>query len=146
MEHASIQVMSYRNTLITVAGDCPATSATPPPLREEKPSAARLQYEMFHEHPYELTHDEVLFESKLRARRVPDEELSSNREELWQEFFGKDQACMRASDLGKRYGWGIHFDTDGRGALVAMESEEYQRLLNDEAVVKRPAMRSSRKG
>jgi hypothetical protein len=46
--------------------------------------------------------------------------------------------------LGKRYGWGIHHDADGRVALVALGSDEYEALAGDPAVTQRRAMRSKR--
>jgi hypothetical protein len=33
---------------------------------------------------------------------------------------------MRASALPKKYGWGVHYDSAGRLALFAMESDEYR--------------------
>ena len=44
-------------------------------------------------------------------------------------FFAQGRACLRASDLGRRYGWGIHADGQGRIALVGMETEEYAAFL-----------------
>jgi hypothetical protein len=32
--------------------------------------------------------------------------------------------------LPKRYGWGLHFDAEGRIALVPVESDEYQEFVN----------------
>ncbi|WP_298711512.1 DUF6157 family protein [Micrococcus sp. 2A] len=37
-------------------------------------------------------------------------------------FFAKSQACLRASPLGKRHGWGLHHDAEGRVALVPLGS------------------------
>ncbi len=35
-----------------------------------------------------------------------------------QTFFSKGQPCLRASDLGKKYGWGIHSDSEDTGRPV----------------------------
>ena len=61
-----------------------------------------------------------------------------------QQFLPKGQACMRSSPLGKRYGWGIHSNTDSKLAIYAVESEEYRRLANDAGVKHLRAMRTRR--
>jgi hypothetical protein len=60
---------------------------------------------------------------------------------------------LRASDLGKKYGWGIHSDSQGRVALYSCDSDTYAALENGEdpadpdvTVTTLAAMRSSRKG
>jgi hypothetical protein len=60
------------------------------------------------------------------------------------EFFARPQACLRASPLPKKYGWGFVFDAEGRVALCAMESAEYRRLLGDTGVRVLKALRSAR--
>ncbi len=68
-----------------------------------------------------------------------------------QTFFSKGQPCLRASDLGKKYGWGIHSDGEGRVALFAVGSPEYRQLEQGRAVAGGgtvkvvTAMRSSRR-
>jgi hypothetical protein len=61
-----------------------------------------------------------------------------------EKFFAKDQPCLRSSALGKRYGWGIHSDADGKVALYARESQDYQRLANDPTLKHLKAFRSKR--
>ncbi|WP_370872528.1 DUF6157 family protein [Paenibacillus zeirhizosphaerae] len=39
---------------------------------------------------------------------------------------GNSQACLRASMLPKKLGWGIHFNGEGKLALIPMESELYR--------------------
>jgi hypothetical protein len=57
---------------------------------------------------------------------------------------------MRSSDLGKRYGWGVHADENGRIALYAVDSTEYAALaagvspFDGSTVAVTRAMRSSR--
>jgi hypothetical protein len=48
------------------------------------------------------------------------------------------------SPLAKRYGWGIHNDGEGKVALVAIDSPEYERLMKDPRTTKLKAFRSSR--
>jgi hypothetical protein len=69
---------------------------------------------------------------------------AADRAEAREAFFAKDQACLRSSPLGKRYGWGIHHDSDGRVALVPLGSPECDALAGDPAVEQRRAMRSKR--
>ncbi|MFT4166024.1 MAG: DUF6157 family protein [Microlunatus sp.] len=130
---------NYVGTFIQVAEDCPVTSAEEPP-GGKRPTVATLQYALLAEHPYELTSDDVLFEVHALRNEVPDEGKASAREA----FFAKDQACLRASPLGKRYGWGIHHDSQGRVALVPLGSDQYQALASDPSVKQLKAMRSRR--
>lgn len=131
---------NYRGTLIRVAEDCPVEVAEQPPVSERSPSVAALQYALLSEHPYELSSDDLLFEVYATRQSVPPEERAQAREA----FFAKSQACLRASPLGKRYGWGTHHDTEGRVALVPLGSERYQELASDPSVTQLQAMRSKR--
>ncbi|MBX3102634.1 MAG: hypothetical protein KF690_09015, partial [Bacteroidetes bacterium] len=67
-----------------------------------------------------------------------------NREDLWTSLFSKGHPCMRASALVKRYGYGAHYDAQGRIAIFPMESEAYRQLLQEEKVQKVPGMRTRR--
>ncbi len=60
------------------------------------------------------------------------------------EFFSKGQPCLRASPVTKRYGWGVHSDSQGRVAIFAVESREYARLAKDKTLKQLKAMRSKR--
>lgn len=135
--------MSYEKTLIAVADDCPVDRSQVPATRGGKKTVAVLQHEMLGDAPFELTQEDVLFESWLRRQpEDPDRDVDALRAE----FFAKDQPCLRASPLPKQYGFGLLFDEQGRVALCPRESEEYRRLVEEPgevAVVK--AMRSSRR-
>jgi hypothetical protein len=138
--------MSYYQTLIAVADDCPVDAATVPVARGGKATVATVQYELLAERPYRMTQEDVLFLSWLRRRpeagRLAEDEVAALREE----FFSRSQACLRASPLPKKYGFGLLFDGDGRVALCPMESAEYRRIVEGGEgykVVK--AMRSSRR-
>lgn len=122
---------NYTNTLITVSADCPVAVGTPP----AKPGTlAERQYALLRAAPYGMTSDELLLSVECdRKGKVTAES-----------FFARPQACLRASPLVKKHGYGLHHDKAGRVALVPVEGPEYARLMADAAVVKRPGMRSSR--
>ncbi len=129
---------NYVNTLITVSPDTRAVVATVPPA--SKGSVAELQFGMMHDHDYELTSDDVIFEVFAERKGIAVEERRAAREQ----FYSKGQPCLRTSPLAKTYGWGIHADNEGRVALVPMDSSRYHELMNDDATVKRQAMKASR--
>lgn len=132
---------NYFDTFIQIAEDSPAQAGEIPPLRGEKKSVANLQFEMVIQHPYEYTSDEVLFRIFAKRKGISMSEMEAEREK----FFSKGQACFRASPLTKRYGWGVHSNAEGKIALFAADSEEYQQFVEDDSVKKTKAMRSSRK-
>ena len=111
------------DTFIAVAEDCPAEAGTVPP-RTGQPSVAALSHALLDGRPYMLTSADVLFTVWADRNAVPDAE----RPEARRAFFAEDQACLRASPLGKRYGWGLHADAAGRLALVGRETPEYAEL------------------
>lgn len=131
---------NYSDTFIRVAEDCPVSEAEAPRPGPKGPTIASLQYELISERPYELTSDDVLFEVHAARQAIP----AAERAEAREAFFAKSQACLRSSPLGKRYGWGVHHDADGRVALVAVESERYGSLAADPAIAQTRAMRSRR--
>ncbi|GAA3794402.1 DUF6157 family protein [Sphaerisporangium flaviroseum] len=135
--------LNYYQTLIAVADDCPVTESVIPRARGEKKTVAALQYELLVGNPYVYTQEDVLFESWLRRQDLPDPS-EDEVARLRHEFFSRSQACLRASPLPKKHGWGLAFDSEGRVSLCPMESKEYQDLLADESVTVLKAMRSRR--
>ena len=131
---------NYASTFIQVADDCPVDTAELPPSRGKAPTAAALQFTLISENPYTLTSDEVLFEVHAIRNSI----TADARTEAREKFFAKDQACLRSSALGKRYGWGIHHDAEGRVALLPRESPEYREVAADSAIKQVKAMRSKR--
>lgn len=131
---------NYTDTFIAVADDTTAERGTTPPHGGTGPTIAELQFELLQERPYGYTSDELIFEVHARRKGLSDEA----RDEAWDEFFDRPQACLRSSPLAKRYGWGIHHDERGRVALVASGSDEYERMLADDGLKQKKAMRSSR--
>lgn len=131
---------NYRSTFIAVAPDCPAAVAEEPPSGAQ-PTVASLQYELLRDRPYELTSDDLLFEVHMVRSGLDASARNAER----QRFFGRDQPCLRASPLPKRYGWGIHHDTEGRVALVGLGSAEYAILADRNDLTQKTAMRTSRR-
>lgn len=131
---------NYRSTFITIADDSPSSSGVIPPS-SATPTIAALQYTLLSERPYELTSDELLFEVHAIRSHIPAEARDAERER----FFAKDQACLRASPLAKRYGWGIHHDHEERVALIAVGTAQYDELARRSDLMHKPAMRSARK-
>lgn len=123
---------NYYSTFIQVAEDCPAIKGTTPKDSAPK-SAARVQYEMLLSQPYQHTGDDVLYVSTGQPKGVSREE-----------FFLKGQPCLRASALPKRYGWGVHYDAQGKTALVGMETEQYRRFSSDTSLTQLRAMRNKK--
>ncbi len=131
---------NYQSTFIEIADDCPVSVAVPPTDKGEKKTVAIMQFEMLAEAPYQYTSDDVVFTVHADRAGIPD----SERVEAREQFFSKGQACLRTSPLAKRFGWGIHFDEEGRVALVPGGSDEYERLATDPGVRHVKAMRSKR--
>jgi hypothetical protein len=132
--------MNYYNTLIEVAEDCPVTAAEVPQAKGDKKTKPVLEYEMIANHPYEYTEEDIAFEAYAIMHDIPKADWPKER----RNFLSKDQACLRVSSLGKRYGWGIHNDADGKAALVAVESAQYKKLVQDPEVTKVKTFRSKR--
>jgi hypothetical protein len=135
--------VGYTNSFIAVADDCPATSGEVPPERSGGPTVASTQYAMLAAAPGHWTQEDVLLASSpgLRGRAdVSESELAHLRTE----YFAKPRACLRASPLPKTFGWGLHYDAQGRITLHAVDSPEYDQLSNDAALTQLRAMRSSR--
>ena len=128
----------YVNTLIEVTEDCPVDHGVEPPIAE-KPSIAALHYRLIAEQPYARTSDDVIFETHALRHGIAVDDATARAA-----FFSKGQPCLRSSPLGKRYGWGVHSDAEGRVALVARESVEYAALAADPTVAHTRAMRSRR--
>src|SRR6185503_11639408 len=128
-----------------VAPDCPVSSAVVPVAKGTSKSIPVIEYELLSSSPYRYTQEEVLFEVHVRRNAIPAGELKTRRAALWSAFFAKPHACLRASALAKKYGWGFHFDKAGKVALVAMESADYERFNNPKSGLKvLAAMRSKR--
>jgi Family of unknown function (DUF6157) len=120
------------NTFISIADDCPAYMAEAPPARSQK-SVAQLQYEMLIAQPYQLTSDDVLYAVNGKRRGISKSD-----------FFAKTQPDFRLSPLTKRYGWGVHFNAEGKIALFAVGTLTYEMLVGDRSLTQLKGNRSTR--
>ncbi len=138
----AIHTTNYQNAFIQLAGDSPVHEAQVPPLKASGPTAANIQYDMIREHPYRYTSDDVIFEVYARKQGLSAGERKAAREA----FFSRGQACMRASALPKRYGWGVHSDAEGKIALIPAGTPEYRAFTERSDLKQVQAMRTKRGG
>ena len=132
---------NYYSTFIAVAPDTAAMQGTVPPPYRGRETVAGIQHRLLTEQPYLRTQEEVLFLTDwIKQGHATDAATEADR----QAFFAQPRACLRASPLCKQYGWGIHFDKQGRAALYPMEGQEYRRLAADPLITQLKAMRSKR--
>jgi hypothetical protein len=138
---------NYYNTFITVAPDCPEERGKMPLDKKNGKTKPGIEYELIANRPYGYTQEEILYEVHIRHKGIPEEELTSRGTQIRHEFFQKPMACMRASMLPKKYGWGIHFNAEGKAALVPVESPEYRHFVEGDngSVTLLAAMRNKRK-
>jgi hypothetical protein len=137
---------NYADTFIAIAQDSTATGGVAPPGREI-PSVGYLLYQRLIESPYAETSDDAIFAVFAQRMGI----AAKHRAQARLDFFAKPQACLRASDLGKRYGWGIHHDGKQRIAIYGVETPAYARFVSGAAtapgapqVTLKYAMRSKR--
>ncbi len=131
---------NYFDTFIEIADDCPVANGEVPPMKGDNKTVANMQFEMIIKNPYKYTSDDVLFLVFAGRNDLTEAEY----EEARKQFFSKGQACLRASPLTKRYGWGLHSNHEGKVALYASDSPEYEKFVNDKSLKVVKAMRSSR--
>lgn len=139
-----LHTTNLSNTFIGVAEDCPASSGQIPNERSGKATVAVLQYAMIRNHPYKYTSDDVVFATSATGRALADGAGLAERQQARERFFSKGQACLRASALGKKFGWGVHSDAQGRVAIFAVDSSRYRQLAADPGIKQVKAMRSKR--
>ncbi len=131
---------NYFDTFIAISDDSPIGKGEEPPKKGDKLTAANIQFDMISRNPYKYSSDDVLFQVFADKNDLIETEYKDARNH----FFSKGQPCFRASPLTKRYGWGIHFDKEGKMALYGSESEEYKRFIDDQSLTVVKAMKSSR--
>jgi len=127
---------NYYDTFISVADDCPVAKSEIPVVKNDKPTIASMQYEAVSTGPYKYTSDDVIF--NIYSERNGIENSRVEREK----YFSKGQPCFRSSPLGKRYGWGVHSDAEGKIAIYPVESAEYAKLSKNPDIKQLKAMRS----
>lgn len=129
---------NYYDTFISVAEDCPVTESEIPVAKKDKPTVASMQYDTISNKPYKYTSDDVIFDIYSERNRVDNNQVEREK------YFSKGQPCFRSSPLGKRYGWGVHSNSEGKIAIYPIESAEYEKLSKDPDVKQLKAMRSKR--
>lgn len=137
-----MEAVDYTDTFIVVAPDSTAVTGSEPPVD----TVAGLTYRMIAERPYELRSSDVIFEVWADRQAIP----PADRKTARVDFYSKPRACLRSSDLGKRWGWGIHADGAGRVGVYAVDSPQYAQLASGidpsgRPIKVRTAMRSRRR-
>ncbi len=135
-----VHTTNYYNTLIEVAEDCPTAEGITPPSKGDDKSIANLQFDIISQNPYKYTSDEVLFECFAIKKGFTESEIPAEKTL----FFSKGQPCFRASPLGKRYGWGVHSNEEGKIAVFGVETEAYEKIQTNENIKKTKAMRAKK--
>jgi hypothetical protein len=136
-----VHTTNYENTFIEVAEDCPAVSGEIPKQKGDAKTVTSILFEMISQNPYQYSSDDVLFQVFADKNDL----TKSEYEDARKKFFSKGQACLRASPLTKRYGWGIHNNEKGKIALFGRETKQYQEFSKDKNLKVVKAMRNSRK-
>jgi hypothetical protein len=132
---------NYYNTFIQIAEDCPVTKGEVPPLKGDDKTIAYLQFEMITDNPYKYTSDDVIFYGYAVKNNIKGKTAQADARDL---FFSKGQACLRASPLTKRYGWGVHHNAEGKISIYAVDSAEYKKLAKDQTLKQLKGMKSKR--
>jgi hypothetical protein len=117
-----------------------------PPDKKSGKTKPGIEYELVANSPYAYTQEQLLYEVHIRHKEISPDVLAERGTQLRDEFFQKPMACLRASMLPKKYGWGIHFNDEGKMALVPRESPDYQRFVEsgDGSLKVLAAMRNSK--
>jgi len=131
---------NYYNTFIEIADDCPISNGEIPPIKAETKTVANIQFEIIIKKPYKFTSDDILFQVFADKNDLTKSEYKEAREQ----FFSKGQACFRASPLTKRYGWGVHYDHEGKMAIYGADSPEYEKFSKDKTLKIIKAMKSKK--
>lgn len=134
----------YHDLFIAVAEDCPTTSAVVPTPFRGRETVATIQYDLLATEPYRWRQSDVLFRTWATQQGLHLDEADDAGAPERAEYFATSRACLRSSPLGKKYGWGIHFDADGRAALYGVGSPEYEALTAGDGPKVVRAMRSRR--
>lgn len=135
-----VHTTNYTNTFIQIADDCPAISGEIPPTNGDVKTVANIQFEILSKHPYKFTSDDIMFQVFADRNDLTKSEYKEAKEQ----FFSKGQPCFRASSLTKRYGWGVHYNKDGKMAIYGAGSAEYKKIAKDKTVKIFKAMKSSK--
>ena len=87
--------MSYIDTFIQVAEDCPVHTGVVPLAQGEAKTIPVIQYELLSQNPYRYTHEELLFAIHVRQKAIPDDVLAVRSDAIRGELFGLPPADWR---------------------------------------------------
>jgi hypothetical protein len=132
--------MTFRDTFVHIAADCPESSGIEPPCRGGKKPVHLIQLELLLGRPHHFTHETLVVESEL-LREPP---TGETRAEILSRIRAKPLPCLRCSPLAKRYGWGFHFDGEGKIAVHPAGSASYGKLAADRNLDQVAAMRTKK--
>lgn len=121
--------MVYTDTFIQIAPDSDAATGIIPESNRAKTPIHMIEYQLLSQKPYHFDHDDLIFKVYLIRQGISDEERSARGDEIRAELFQKEHPCLRASALTKRYGWGAHYDENGKIALYAVDSADYKQFV-----------------
>jgi hypothetical protein len=133
--------MNPVDQFVLVAPDCPTEVAVAPVAKGERPSLAFLEYSLLTASPYTYSLEDLQFAVHLRHKAIPPDRLEADGAALREAFLARPRACLRACALTQRYGFGAHYDHNGKIALYPRESARYQELAEDAAIEKVHALR-----
>ncbi|MEM5532434.1 DUF6157 family protein [Pseudoalteromonas arctica] len=104
--------------LILISPDSKTEVASIPP---EGKTVTRIAYEVLIENPYLYTEQEFMREVHIVRRKCSNLKIN--------------KYSIKRSDLLKKFGWGVHKDSNGKMALVAVDSDHYRRLSKEISTV-----------
>jgi hypothetical protein len=127
---------------VQVAQDCPVTvSVVPTANKNTKPSIHVIQYNLLSAHPYRFTLEDLIYTSGRKI--IPAAQVEQEGDRI-AGLFQKSHPCMRASMLPKKFGWGVHYDSEGKLAIYGMETEQYRAFVENPGIKLVFAMRNKR--
>ena len=129
---------SYRDTFVRIAPDCPESRAVEPPQRGKTVPLHLIQLDLLQTKPYHYTHEALVAECERRR------ETGETRAEILARIRSKPLPCLRCSALAKRYGWGFHFDGDGKIAAIPAGGADYRAFEKRTDLQQVHAMRGKR--
>jgi len=144
MQNATFDFKDPANQFIEIAPDCTLKAAIIPLNKNAKKTIATIEFELLRSKPYGYNLQELKFATYVQQKQISPLALKTQRKQLLEDFLSKPYACMRASPLTKKYGWGAHYDKHGKIAIYPAESKEYQQFVADGNIKKYAAMRSNR--
>ena len=94
--------MSYSQTFITIAPDCPVDKAEVPLRKKDSVPSHLIHYQLLTEKPYQLSHEDLIFEVFVRQKEIPQHLLDTEGQKIREKLFSRGHPCLRASALTKQ--------------------------------------------